>query len=142
MTKCVIKALKDYCRHCRPSPENKKNNLNKNWNWYGLSKNSNITWEIIEKHIDKPWNWCSLSVPWNWYGLSVNSNTTWEIVKKYPNKPWDWSMLSINHYDLKYKKLYNEYIITIKKILNNYITTNYSLFTFFELKLVDLILSF
>jgi len=26
-----------------------------------LSQNTNITWEIVEKHIHEPWNWYSLS---------------------------------------------------------------------------------
>ena len=27
------------------------------WNWYRLSWNRNITWEIVEKNSDKTWNW-------------------------------------------------------------------------------------
>ena len=34
-----------------------KHNLgtNKNWNWRGLSRNPNITWEIVQANPDKPW---------------------------------------------------------------------------------------
>jgi hypothetical protein len=35
----------------------------KPWDWYGLSRNPNITWEIVEANPDKPWCWKSLS--WN-----------------------------------------------------------------------------
>ena len=27
------------------------------WNWNGISKNPNITWEIIQNNPDKDWNW-------------------------------------------------------------------------------------
>jgi hypothetical protein len=37
-----------------------------------LSRNKNITWEFVKKHLDKPWNWVS---------ISQNSNITWEIIK-------------------------------------------------------------
>ena len=28
---------------------------NKDWNWNGISSNSNLTMKIIEKYKDKPW---------------------------------------------------------------------------------------
>ena len=33
----------------------------KNWDWYGLSKNPNVTMEYIEAHPDKKWDWYGLS---------------------------------------------------------------------------------
>ena len=33
----------------------------KEWDWYWLSKNPNITWEIVQAHPDKPWKWGGLS---------------------------------------------------------------------------------
>ena len=30
---------------------------NKNWSWYVISMNPNITMEIIEKYPNKPWEW-------------------------------------------------------------------------------------
>ena len=57
------------------------------WDWYGLSANPNMTWEIILKNLDKPWDWA---------GLSQNPNTTLCIVDSLPNKPWDWKGLSSN----------------------------------------------
>jgi hypothetical protein len=35
----------------------------KQWDWYGLSMNPNITWEIIEANPEKKWDWQSIS--WN-----------------------------------------------------------------------------
>ena len=35
----------------------------KPWDWQGLSRNSNITWDIVQQYPDKDWNWCALS--WN-----------------------------------------------------------------------------
>ena len=31
--------------------------MDKEWDWEEISKNPNITMDIIEKHIDKPWEW-------------------------------------------------------------------------------------
>ena len=90
----------------------------KPWNWYRLSSNSNITWDIVEQNLDKPWNWDRLSrnpnitwdivkqnpdKPWDWRGLSSNSNITWDIVEKTLDKPWDWGGLSSNTFN--YKKI-------------------------------------
>ena len=64
-----------------------------------VSNNSNITWDIIQQNLDKPWTW---------YGLSCNPNITWNIVRHlwWPmrlwrvqqnlDKPWCWSALSCN----------------------------------------------
>ena len=53
-----------------------------------LSKNPNITWEIVQANPDKPWNFKM---------LSQNSNITWDIVKANPNKPWNYEIFFINH---------------------------------------------
>ena len=50
-----------------------------------LSSNPNITFDIVEKYINKPWDWEK---------LSYNPNLTFDIVEKYINKPWDWYELS------------------------------------------------
>ena len=87
-------------------------NPDKDWDWYELSKNPNITWEIVQQHPDKPWNWSALSRnprvttwefvqknpdnPWDWYELSSNPNITWEIIQQHPDKPWNWYYLSCN----------------------------------------------
>ena len=30
---------------------------NKPWNWRGLSRNQNITWDIVKANPNKPWCW-------------------------------------------------------------------------------------
>ena len=46
-------------------------NLDKPWDWRGLSMNPNITWEFVEDSIDKPWDW---------WRLGMNPNITCEII--------------------------------------------------------------
>ena len=72
------------------------------WDWYELSSNPNITWEIVLTNLDKPWSWwwlsehpnitwkivlTNLDKPWHWYNLSYNPNITWEIILNNPDKP-------------------------------------------------------
>ena len=59
----------------------------KPWNWKELSRNPNITLEIVEANPDKPWNW---------YYFSGNPNVTIDFIKKCPDKSWNWWMLSSN----------------------------------------------
>ena len=33
----------------------------KHWDWWSLSENPNITWDIVETNLDKSWNWKLLS---------------------------------------------------------------------------------
>ena len=33
----------------------------KPWNWQGISRNPNITWDIVEAHPEIPWDWWCLS---------------------------------------------------------------------------------
>jgi len=84
--------------------------LDKPWDWYYLSKNLNLTLEIVKANSDKlNWRWLSynltttwdivkanLDKPWNWSWLSKNPNITWEIVEANPDKPWNWGWLSMN----------------------------------------------
>ena len=64
-----------------------KNNPDKSWNWDEISANSNITWEIIKNNPDKPWDWRE---------ISYSSRITWEIIESNPDKPWDWVQISQN----------------------------------------------
>ena len=43
-----------------------------------MSKNPNLTMDIIEKYPNKRWEW---------YELSRNPNITMDIIEKYPDKP-------------------------------------------------------
>ena len=57
------------------------------WNYYGLSQNPNITWEIVQANPEKDWSYRY---------LSMNPNITWEIVQANPQIPWHYGSLSMN----------------------------------------------
>ena len=38
-----------------------KNNPDKQWNYHQLSRNPNVTWDIVAANPDKPWNYEQLS---------------------------------------------------------------------------------
>ena len=61
--------------------------LEKDWDWCELSCNPNVTIEYVEKHPENPWDWDE---------LSVNPSATMEYVEKHPEKPWNWFELSQN----------------------------------------------
>ena len=61
--------------------------LLEDWNWYFISKNSNITFDIVQRHM----NWS-----WNWSSLSKNPNITSDIIESNPHLPWNWSNISQN----------------------------------------------
>ena len=88
-----------------------KENKDKPWDWRCLSRNVNITWDIVQQNPDKPWHWSILSrnpnitwdiikqhldKPWNWEHLSQNPNITWNMVQQNPDKAWNWSALCCN----------------------------------------------
>ena len=60
----------------------------KPWDWYGLSRNPNITMDFIETKSDKPWDWD---------GLSRNPNITMDFIEANLDKPWDWEELASNN---------------------------------------------
>jgi hypothetical protein len=83
------------------------------WDYYCLSQNLSITWEIVKENPDRPWDYYCLSRnpnitweivkenpdrPWDYYCLSKNPNITWEIVKENPDRPWDYCYLSRNEF--------------------------------------------
>ena len=55
--------------------------------YWALSGNPNITWDIVTANLDKAWNYLTLS--WN-------PNITWDIVIANPDKTWDFASLSGN----------------------------------------------
>ena len=83
----------------------------KNWDWYFISQNPNITMEMIEAHFDKPWEWeyvssnqnltmdfveAHLDESWNWCAISRNPNLTMKFIKAHPELPWNWYGISCN----------------------------------------------
>jgi hypothetical protein len=88
-----------------------QNHPDKLWDWYGISENPNITWEIIQNHPEKPWNWYGISQnpnitcdiirtnpekSWDWYWISRNLNITWDIIQNHSEKSWNWDWISQN----------------------------------------------
>ena len=63
---------------------------NKPWDYYHLSRNPNITWNIVKANPNKPWDY-------KW--LSKNPNITWDIVKANPDKRWNYFWLSMNKFN-------------------------------------------
>ncbi len=59
--------------------------------WAYLSKNSNITFEIIKNNPD-----ICPSKTWDWYNIAMNENITWDIVKNNPFDRWNYRSLSGN----------------------------------------------
>ena len=63
-----------------------EDNPDKEWNWYYLSLNPTITFDIVIAYPDKPWDW---------NGLSQNPNITFDIVLAHPEQPWDWLLAKL-----------------------------------------------
>jgi hypothetical protein len=57
--------------------------------WYLISKNPNLTMEIIEKYPDKPWEWNL---------ISCNLNLTMDMIEKYPDKHWNSQFICYNKF--------------------------------------------
>jgi hypothetical protein len=88
-----------------------KDNLDEDWDFDELSKNSNITWDIIEANPGRPWDFRYLSkrpnitwdiieanpdALWDFDELLKHPNMTWDIIEAIPDEPWDFESLSIN----------------------------------------------
>jgi hypothetical protein len=83
-------------------------NPDKNWDWYGISSNPNITMKDINDNPDKPWDWDF---------ISKNPNITMKDILENPDKPWNWYVISRNLF-LKDKeafqmKRYREHLAAI-----------------------------
>ena len=66
-----------------------------------ISRNPNITMEIIKGNPDKPWDW---------YWMSNKPNITMEFIKENSDKPWDWD--EISHHPFEKEK----YEFIVKKL--------------------------
>ena len=62
-------------------------NPEKQWDYYGLSRNANVTWEIIQENPQ---------IEWDVQGYSLNPNITLNIVLENPEINWDFTILSRN----------------------------------------------
>lgn len=93
--------------------------INKLWNAQEVSKNINITKEIIDNYPDHNWDWN--------YALSRNPSTTWEIIYKFSHVNWDWKLLFENDkIPLKYINIINKDIIEWEYVSKSkYITIDF-----------------
>ena len=62
-------------------------NPDKNWDWYAIGKNPNITMKIILDNPDKNWNWDA---------ISENPNVLMKDILNNPDKKWGWISISNN----------------------------------------------
>jgi uncharacterized protein with HEPN domain len=76
-----------------------------------LSKNPNITWDIVRNNLDKSWVFEQLTlnpvitpviiknnpnILWDYQYFSKNPNITWNIVKDNLDKNWNYELLTWN----------------------------------------------
>lgn len=78
--------------------------------WYEVSRNPNVTWNLIKDHIHKEldWNFLSRTIPWSdiepnlekgswsWKYISLNPSVTWQIVQSKPFRPWNYFFMCEN----------------------------------------------
>lgn len=95
------------------------------WDFKALSKNPNITWEIIMKNFYHPIT--GVALPWDDVEISHNPNITWEIVMNNPIHPitkkrfkWYWYGLTQNP-KIDFKKIISLDYYYGEKIAINYI---------------------
>jgi hypothetical protein len=56
---------------------------NEKWNWFDLSNNPAISFELVEKTQDKDWCYCS---------LTKNISITNEDIINHDTLPWNWNI--------------------------------------------------
>lgn len=98
-----------------------------------LSKNPNLTWDIINKRIDGQWDWNELSqnkaitldiftnnidAKWRWDYVSRNPNITWDFIKQNPTKKFNWG------YVCRYINMNFNHIEELKKLNWNTLSLN------------------
>jgi hypothetical protein len=79
--------------------------------WSRISRNPVVTWEKIQQHKDRPWNYSEFShnpnltitivanhpeLEWDWEAVSSHPNITMRDVTNHPHLPWKWRHLSSN----------------------------------------------
>lgn len=82
------------------------------WDWRRLSTHPNLTPEVIDYFIDKPWDWNEVShrvplwivlkhpeKPWNWVNLTLNDHIPVKDIVHHPNLPWHISSIGFEHVD-------------------------------------------
>jgi len=121
------------------SPDDEYNDW-KNLQWGDISKNPNITWEIIKNNLDMPWAWFYVTenpnitweiiknnpdMQWHWRCIKRNPNITWDIVKSNLDIPWDWDSF-FDEVDLPDDDIYQKYEIEPSYTKSNHFWKNYN----------------
>lgn len=78
-------------RYSKVSPELLYSILGDKLDWELLSRNRNLPARFVEKNLDKPWDWKSLS-------SRFCDNLYIDLYFRYPKMPWDWNSISYDPY--------------------------------------------
>ena len=90
------------------TPEIVEAHLDKPWDWSVLTENKKFTIEYIESHID---------FPWSWKDLCRNDNLTADFFKRYFQSKYNLQVYCFDSFDEK-PNLINETMKLIKEIPN------------------------
>lgn len=74
--------------------------------WYILSDHPVINWKLVKDHIDKKWDW-----------MTLTSKADWDVIEQHPDWPWDWEQLSYRPNVLKH--IHEPYPWSFENICNN-----------------------
>lgn len=99
------------CNPCISMTDIRTYHMHINWDWRGVSRNPNLTMDVVESFSRKDWNWDVLSrhklltmgiverLPdksWNWKDISSHPNITMDNIEGNPQFPWNWEYISLN----------------------------------------------
>ena len=85
-------------------------NPDKPWNWRGISKNPNITWDIIKNNPDKPWNWNGISRnPFSYEKELFIEKRMKEYLMSYRIQQYYWKGICNPHCQIGYNKVNRDY---------------------------------
>jgi len=97
-----------------------------NKTWKELSNNNNLPLDFIEKYINKPWNFQS---------ISFNNNLTLKFIEKHINKNWNFDYLKNTHKltttTFTSKNIFNTFINFFTNIAN-------TIYKFFNCKIKNI----
>jgi len=101
------------------------------WDWTEVSRNPNITIEIVKSNLDKKWDWSALSgnpaislddiennlgLPWEWNHIAANPNLTMDFLMKHNINPEFICCNQFNHHE--YYTLENFKRLLVKKFMD------------------------
>ncbi len=112
----------------------------KPWDWFAVSSNPNITWDIVCELNNLPWSETGISMnpsigieiiknnpqyDWDFYYVSQNPNITYkDILDIGIYKDWDWESLASNH-SINWVKLAKETSIDFSQFIDEDLLIKY-----------------